>query len=221
MPAVRAFALYAGMALLFDFLLQITCFVSLLSLDTLRQSSNRFDICCFIKGSKKDSEQEESSDGILYSFFKYVYTPFVMKKVSRVAIVIVFFGWLCFSIAVTPHIEIGLDQELSMPEDSFVLKYFQYLKDYLNIGPPMYFVLKGGLNFTQLDVQNMICSGQYCDTDSLVTQVYAASKMSNVTYIAQPGNSWLDDYFDWTSIPTCCKYNTTDGGFCPHSSIGE
>lgn len=38
---------------------------------------------------------------------------------------IVFFGWLCSSIAVVPHIEIGLDQELSMPEDSYVLKYFQ------------------------------------------------------------------------------------------------
>ena len=40
---------------------------------------------------------------------------------------IIFFGWLCTSIAVVPHIEIGLDQELSMPEDSFVLKYFQVI----------------------------------------------------------------------------------------------
>lgn len=38
MPAVRAFALYAGMALFIDFIFQITCFVSLLSLDTARQS---------------------------------------------------------------------------------------------------------------------------------------------------------------------------------------
>lgn len=38
---------------------------------------------------------------------------------------LVFFGWICSSIAVVPHIEIGLDQELSMPEDSFVLKYFK------------------------------------------------------------------------------------------------
>ena len=38
MPAVKAFALYAGLALLIDFLLQITCFVSLLSLDTVRQA---------------------------------------------------------------------------------------------------------------------------------------------------------------------------------------
>lgn len=38
MPAVRAFALYAGMALLVDFVLQVTCFVSLLALDTVRQA---------------------------------------------------------------------------------------------------------------------------------------------------------------------------------------
>lgn len=38
MPAVRAFALYAGMALLVDFALQVTCFVSLLALDTVRQA---------------------------------------------------------------------------------------------------------------------------------------------------------------------------------------
>ena len=38
MPAVKAFALYAGVALLIDFLLQITCFVSLLTLDMERKN---------------------------------------------------------------------------------------------------------------------------------------------------------------------------------------
>jgi Niemann-Pick C1 protein len=37
MPAVRAFALYAGVALVVDFLMQMTCFVSLISLDMARQ----------------------------------------------------------------------------------------------------------------------------------------------------------------------------------------
>ena len=69
MPAVRAFALYAGMALFFDFLLQITCFVSLLSLDTARQAENRFDVLCFIKGQKKDISQS-IKEGVLFKFFK-------------------------------------------------------------------------------------------------------------------------------------------------------
>ena len=41
MPAVRAFALYSGMAILFDFFMQITCFVSLIALDASRQEGNR------------------------------------------------------------------------------------------------------------------------------------------------------------------------------------
>ncbi|KAJ8965133.1 hypothetical protein NQ314_004358 [Rhamnusium bicolor] len=158
MPAVRAFALYAGMALLFDFFLQITCFVSLLSLDTLRQASNRFDICCFLRGSKKNEPATTASgqEGLLFTFFKSVYVPLLMNKVVRCVVMVVFFGWLCSSIAVVPHIEIGLDQELSMPEDSFVLKYFKFLKDYLSIGPPMYFVVKSGLNYSDPKSQNMV-----------------------------------------------------------------
>lgn len=129
---------------------------------------------------------------------------------------IIFYGWLCSSVAVLPHIELGLDQELSMPEDSFVLKYFIFLKDYLSIGPPMYFVVKGGLNYSQTATQNMICGGQYCNVDSLITQVYSASKSPNFTYIARPSSSWIDDYFDWSTLPTCCKYFKNNGSFCPH-----
>lgn len=37
MPAVKAFALYAGMSLLINFVLQMTLFLSLFSLDVLRE----------------------------------------------------------------------------------------------------------------------------------------------------------------------------------------
>ncbi|XP_043485324.1 NPC intracellular cholesterol transporter 1 isoform X2 [Leptopilina heterotoma] len=220
MPAVRAFALYAGMALLVDFLLQITCFVSLLTLDTFRQTNNRLDVCCFIRGSKKDSG-EEVVDGLLYKIFKVAYVPLLMKKWVRASVMIVFFGWLCTSVAMVPHIEIGLDQELSMPEDSFVLKYFKYLNNYLSIGPPMYFVVKGGLNYSDTRTQNLVCSGQYCNLDSVTTQIFTASQQPNTSYIAKPASSWLDDYFDWSLLSSCCKMSKTNGSFCPHSSYSS
>ncbi|KAF2896926.1 hypothetical protein ILUMI_09250 [Ignelater luminosus] len=220
MPAVRAFALYAGMALLLDFILQITCFVSLLSLDTVRQSANRFDVCCFIRGSKKDS-MPENQEGLLFSFFKSIYVPVLMNKFVRALVMITFFGWLCSSIAVVPHIEIGLDQELSMPEDSFVLKYFKFLNSYLCIGPPTYFVVKGGLNYSDTKSQNLICSGQYCNPDSMVTQLYVASKSPSATYLSRPSSSWIDDYIDWSGITACCKYNTSSGEFCQHSDSSK
>ena len=62
------------------------------------------------------------------------------------------------------------NQEVSMPRDSFVLKYFQFLKQYLAVGPPVYFVLNNtaqSLNLSQLDVQNKICGSQGCNMDSL------------------------------------------------------
>ena len=43
MPAVKIFSLYAAMAVLFDFLLQITCFVSLMALDARRMEVS---VCC-------------------------------------------------------------------------------------------------------------------------------------------------------------------------------
>ncbi|XP_012153850.1 Niemann-Pick type C-1a isoform X6 [Megachile rotundata] len=216
MPAVRAFALYAGMALLVDFVLQITCFVSLLALDTVRQANNKLDVCCFIRGSKKDTG-EEVVNGILYKIFKVAYVPLLLKKGTRAFVMIVFFAWLCSSIAVVPHIEIGLDQELSMPEDSFVLKYFKFLNSYLSIGPPMYFVVKEGLNYSDTRQQNLVCGGQYCNSDSVSTQIFIASKQSNMTYIAKPASSWLDDYIDWTQLSTCCKYFVSNSSFCPHT----
>ncbi|KAH8410547.1 hypothetical protein KR009_000183, partial [Drosophila setifemur] len=214
MPAVRAFALYAGVALIIDFLLQITCFVSLFTLDTKRKEDNRMDICCFIKGKKLDSIA--TNEGLLYKFFRCVYVPFLMKKVVRVAVMVIFFAWLCFSIAIAPNIDIGLDQELAMPEDSFVLHYFQSLNENLNIGPPVYFVLKGNLMYTNSTVQNLVCAGRYCNDDSLLTQIYLASRHSNQTYIARPASSWLDDYFDWASSTSCCKFYPSNGSFCPH-----
>lgn len=214
MPAVKAFALYAGMALIIDFILQITCFVSLLSLDTVRQTENRYDILCFIRGKRDDTVQ--MMEGALYKFFKVIYVPFLMRKNVRAIVMVVFFGWLCASIAVAPHIDVGLEQELSMSDDSFVLKYFQFIKKYLSIGPPMYFVVTG-LNYTQTKHQNLICGGQYCNDDSLSTQIFIASKTPNLTYIARPASSWLDDYFDWSASSACCRYKTNDGSFCPHS----
>ncbi|CAF4340512.1 unnamed protein product, partial [Adineta steineri] len=53
MPAVRLFSLYAGMSVLIDFLLQITIFVSLITLDQKRTLDKRFDVFCCCQVPKK------------------------------------------------------------------------------------------------------------------------------------------------------------------------
>ena len=210
MPAVRAFALYAGMALLIDFFMQITCFIALISLDTARQENNRWDVLCCKRATKKidDCDGSDANEGALYKLFKYFYAPFLMKKWVRPAVVVIFFGWICFSLSTVNKIGIGLDQELSMPDDSFVLKYFQHLNKYLSVGPPMYIVVNNTglkLDFSNVELQKQICGTGECDEFSMMNQIMLWSKQSDDTYIANPASSWLDDYLTWAKEPGCCK----------------
>ena len=86
------------------------------------RQANRFDIICCVHGSKKDHERQE---GILYRMFKNFYVPLVMQPAARATVIVAFLGWLCASLAVVPYVEVGLDREISMPEDSYMLKVFQ------------------------------------------------------------------------------------------------
>ena len=57
--------------------------------------------------------------------FETTYAPFLMKPWVRAVVIVAFMFWVCTSVAMVPHIEIGLEEELSMPDDSYVLKYFE------------------------------------------------------------------------------------------------
>jgi len=110
-----------------------------------------------------------------------------------------------------------------MPDDSYVLKYFKYMNKYLSVGPPFYIVVNsthGKYNFSNYEIQNRICGSEGCNTQSLQAQVIIDffhfpfntcfykyidcmkvmlwSKQPDITYIASPAQSWIDDYFVWS-----------------------
>lgn len=110
-----------------------------------------------------------------------------------------------------PYIDVGLDQELSMPEDSYVTTYFKAMKSYLSVGPPVYFVVKdSNLNYSDHYQQELIRSGEF--PSSLTAQIFIASKSPERTFIAKPASSWLDDYVDWAGITECCKVKLHTNG---------
>lgn len=55
----------------------------------------------------------------------------------------------------------------------------QFMNEFLSIGPPVYFVVSGKLNYSDTKIQNMICGGQNCNYDSLTAQIYRANKQAN------------------------------------------
>lgn len=60
----------------------------------------RFDVFCCVQGTKAESGTE-SGEGALYNVFKHVYVPFLMKREVRASVMIIFFAWLCSSVAVS------------------------------------------------------------------------------------------------------------------------
>ena len=79
--------------------------------------------------------------GFIQVFIEKFYAPILFMGPVRILVVLLFLTWTGSSVVVIPRIEVGLEQELAMPDDSFVIKYLRFLRSYLSVGPPVYFVL--------------------------------------------------------------------------------
>uniref|UniRef100_A0A669AZN7 NPC1 like intracellular cholesterol transporter 1 n=1 Tax=Oreochromis niloticus TaxID=8128 RepID=A0A669AZN7_ORENI len=209
MPAVKSFALYAALAVLMDFVLQMTAFVALLSLDARRQDNNRCELLCCIKVSKQ--RPKKPNKGFLMPFMKKYYAPVLLHRYTRIIVIVVFIFMFCGALFLMMNVKVGLDQELAMPQGSYMLTYFQYLNKYFEVGVPVYFVTKKGFNFTSVDGMNAVCSSVGCDQFSLTQKIQS--------YVAIPANSWVDDFIDWLNPQSkCCRLYTSGpnaGHFCP------
>ena len=81
MPAVSSFALYAAVAVFADFILQITCFMAFLVLDTRRSENSRVD--CFPCIRLPIAGRIGHGEGFLHKFFRKVYAPTLMRDWMR------------------------------------------------------------------------------------------------------------------------------------------
>lgn len=114
-------------------------------------------------------------------------------------------------------LEVGLNQEWSVPSDSYVVDYFEAQTNWLRVGPPVYFVVRDGYDYA--DRQKSICISAGCDSNSLGVLLNDASKHSNESYIASAvANNWVDDFIGWSSLhDACCHINSSSGDFCPRN----
>uniref|UniRef100_A0A3B5ACF2 NPC1 like intracellular cholesterol transporter 1 n=1 Tax=Stegastes partitus TaxID=144197 RepID=A0A3B5ACF2_9TELE len=212
MPAVKSFALYAAMAVLMDFVLQMTAFVALLSLDARRQDSNRCELICCVKVDKEHSN--EPNEGFLLPFMRKYYAPVLLHSFTRFIVMLVFIFMFCACLFLMLKVTVGLDQELAMPKGSYMLDYFSYLYKYFEVGAPVYFVTKKGFNFTTVEGMNAVCSSVGCDQFSLTQKIqYAPGSL--LSYVGIPANSWVDDYIDWLNPGSkCCRLYTLAAFLC-------
>ncbi|XP_026570879.1 NPC1-like intracellular cholesterol transporter 1 [Pseudonaja textilis] len=221
MPAVQTFALSAALAVFFVFLLQMSLFVALMSLDIRRQKASRVDLCCCLR--VPECEPVKPHDGLLRTFMRKIYTPALLgSSIVRALVVLLFVLLFCAGIYLTFHIDVGLEQELAVPKDSYMVTFFQFFNRYFMVGAPMFFVTTGGYNYNSVPGMNSICSSSGCNNNSMTQTIQMATKFPEKYYLAIPATSWVDDFIDWLNpISRCCriyKSGPNKDKFCPSTS---
>jgi Niemann-Pick C1 protein len=213
MPAVRNFAIYAAGAVVFDATLQCTMFVAALALDQKRAEANRMDCFPLVKFAGRGSGGYHF-EGRLTRFVRRWYAPFLVKRATKIVLNVLFFGMFAAALALLPGMQLGLDQRIAIPNDSYLIQYFNDLDRYFVSGPPVYFVAQD-LNVTTLSGQQALC-GRFstCQEFSMANVLEQERKRKDVSYIAEPAASWIDDFIHWLNpeITQCCRVRKNTQG---------
>ncbi|KAJ4829723.1 hypothetical protein Tsubulata_020732 [Turnera subulata] len=220
MPACRVFSMFAALAVLLDFLLQVTAFVALIVFDCRRAEDDRIDCFPCIKvpsfSGGSDGVVHERRPGLLARYMKEVHAPILGLWGVKLVVLVIFVGFALASIALCSRIDAGLEQKVVLPRDSYLQGYFNNISEHLRVGPPLYFVVKDYNYSLESRHTNQLCSISQCDSNSLLNEISRASTIAESSYIAKPAASWLDDLLVWLSPEAfgCCR-KFINGSYCP------
>lgn len=220
MPACRVFSMFAALAVLLDFLLQVTTFVALIVFDCWRTEDNRIDCFPCIKvtfsSGESDGGVRQSRPGLLARYMKEFHAPILGLWGVKLIVVAIFVAFALASIALCLRIDSGLEQQVVLPRDSYLQGYFKNISEHLRVGPPVYFVVKDYNYSLESRHTNQLCSISQCDSNSLLNEISRASTNAESSYIAKPAASWLDDFLVWISPEAfgCCR-KFINGSYCP------
>ncbi|KAH0444053.1 hypothetical protein IEQ34_025550 [Dendrobium chrysotoxum] len=186
-------------------LLQCTVFVAAMALDAKRVEAERLDClpCLRLPAAVTLSNSNASEfsgyaalgathgvkgEGALGRFIRRSYAPTIIRP------------------------RMGLDQRLALPKGSYLRSYFDAIDSFLDVGPPVYFVARD-VDVTTRAGQQALC-GRFttCHGLSLANTLEGERLRPDVSFIAEPASSWLDDYFQWLNpaLETCCRVRNND-----------
>lgn len=221
LPAVEYFCLYAATAILFDFFLQMTAFVALLTMDANRQKAGRFDWCCCFK-SKQFLEEDRMPRGVAlpaeqdtYSadpevrhlgsvgtFMKDTYTPFILSAAGKLVVLLGTAAILSAGIWGATQATQGFDVLDLTPDDHFARDYADVAKTYELEVDTQFVPLN--IYTRAVDYPDIAVQAQLQETDQL---------MIEGEFVAGPVTSWLTSFVAWTSNHTEYSANVgTSGG---------
>ena len=203
MPAVSVFSEHAALALFVSFLLQMTFFVALMSLDSQRMIESRLDLFPFIKLRQEEESFEDPKPLWLNNLVSKRIAPFMLRTRTKITVGFLYLCLLVFAGCGIFSFKLGLDQKLAVPKDSFLIPYFEDIESVLRVGPPLYFVLQD-FDVSTLSGKKHVAGRAFRDLDTnSISAMLEVNRVHEHSFIARPTAVWLEDYFEW--LKACCK----------------
>ena len=176
-PALQSFCLAAAFAVLIDYLLQITLFLAIVTLDEKRTRECRYDIVTCIKFDKEI--RDPASKKCFSEFLSNQYIDFILKKPVKIFVLVLYCILFVLSIIGCMNFSLGLDQNTTVTQNSSLYKYFHTQAEYVDVGPPAYLVF---YNIDYLNQDNIKLFESLSDNIAILSSVEA------------PIFSWLKDF---------------------------
>lgn len=227
MPAVRNFTLYAAGSMFIAVLLHCTVFVAALALDAQRTEAGRVDCVPCVRAFPQQQERIDSlsisanrglvRESKLAVFMREKYAPLIVRKNVKRMILAAFILLGGVSVNYASKIQMGLDQRLALPPDSYLRGYFDATDTWLDVGPPVYFVeWRGDVKYKL--VQRQMCARfTTCAPFSVANTLEGERKRPESSFLIEPAASWIDDFFQWLNplLEGCCRVRKSDpSSFC-------
>ncbi|XP_070560913.1 patched domain-containing protein 3-like [Ptychodera flava] len=175
-PSVRIFCCYCGVAIVFDYIYQLTFFGGCMALIGRREKQNRHCVTFRKVVSKKEAPstvyklfcaggvsrmpqnyEVDKSEHIIMKFFNEYYGPLITKKWFKVLTLFVYLGYLGASIFGCLQLSEGINTKQLALEGSYSVGYYDTQETYFRqYGPVVQMVITTPQNYSDASVQEEV-----------------------------------------------------------------
>ena len=177
--SIRIFCLYTGVAVVFDYLFQVTFFAGCMALMGYREEKNLHVLTCrrvlpkdeapstaykiFCAGGSSSNPDKNSPSaqpsqatqhGVM-NFFRQIYGPIITSMYVVPVVIVVYFGYLGVSIWGMTQLVEGLTLSRLAPDGSDAAKYYEIAQEYFyTFGVPVAVVVTKEVDYSDKTVQD-------------------------------------------------------------------
>ncbi|XP_070561076.1 patched domain-containing protein 3-like isoform X2 [Ptychodera flava] len=216
-PSVRIFCCYCGVAIVFDYIYQVTFFGGCMALIGRREKQNRHCVTFRKVVSKKEAPssiyklfcaggvsrmpknyENKTSEHIVMRIFKEYYGPLLTKRWFKVLTLFLYLGYIGVAIFGCLQLSEGIDTKQLALDDSYSVQYYEDERTpFQEYGPVVQVVITTPQNYSDTRVQTEITN--------VLENLQSTTFFHNAT--SQSTKCWLLDYLQFLN-QTNLSYNS-------------